>query len=129
MDKPTEGRSLKLGDKKKSKQNPHLCEEQLLQALDGELSASDALQVEVHVASCWSCRARREQIEKAIGDVVEYRDHLVQPYFPLPIAGRSMFVTRLEQLAASIGRPPLWKRILRAPRIFGMYSQIEVRNY
>jgi hypothetical protein len=129
MYKPSENRSNSLAENKKSNQNPHLSDEQLLLSLDGELSAPEAAQVEVHVASCWACRARREQIEKVIGDVVDYRDQLIQPYFSVSTGGRSRFVYQLEQLAARIGQPPLWKRAMRAARGLWAISQIGVPRY
>jgi hypothetical protein len=129
MDNPTESRNHRSADNKKSKQNPHLSDEQLLLALDGESSAQEAAQVKGHLEACWSCRARREQIEKAIEDVVEYRDRLMKPYFPMPLGGRSMFATRLEQLALSVGRPPLWKRILRGPQALVAIPQVPVPQY
>jgi hypothetical protein len=129
MDNPTEGRSHRSANNKKSRQNPHLSDEQLLLALDGESSAHEAVLVKGHLEACWSCRARREQIEQAIKDVVEYRDLLMKPYSPMPLSGRSKFVTRLEQLALSIGRPPLWKRILRGLRAFDAITQVLVPRY
>jgi len=129
MHKPSENRNNCSAENKKANQNPHLSDEQLLLALDGELSAHEAAQVEVHVASCWACRARREQIEKVIGDVVDYRDQLIQPYFSASTGGRSRFVNQLEQLAAKVGQPPLWKRVLRATRGLWAFSQIEVLRY
>ena len=129
MYKPSENRNNCSVENMKSNRNPHLSDEQLLLALDGELSAHEAAQVEVHVASCWACRARHEQIEKAIGDVVDYRDQLIQPYFSISTGGRSRFVDQLEHLAASIGQPPLWKRVLRVTRGLWAISQIEVPRY
>jgi hypothetical protein len=129
MYKPIENRDNCSVESRKSNQNPHLSDEQLLLALDGELSAHEAAQVEVHVASCWACRARREQIERVIGDVVDYRDQLVQPFLSTSTGRRSRFVDRLEQLAASIGEPPLWKRVLRATRGLCAISQIEMPRY
>jgi len=129
MFKPSENRSNNLAEDKKSDQNPHLSDEQLLLALDGELSAHGAAEVEDHVASCWACRARREQIEKVIGDVVDYRDQLVQPYFSFSTGRRSRFINQLDQLAASIGRPPLWKRLLSVTRGLWTISQIEMPRY
>jgi hypothetical protein len=129
MDKPNQSGSRSSAVNMKSNNNPHLLDEQLLLALDGELSAREAAEVEGHLEACWSCRARREQIEKAIGDVVEYRDHLIQPFFPIPRSGRSVFVNRLEQLALSVGRPPLWKRALRAFRVFGTIPRTMAPRY
>ena len=129
MDKSNQSGSQSSAVNMKSNNNPHLLDEQLLLALDGELSAREAAEVKGHLEACWSCRARREQIEKVIGDVVEYRDHLIQPYFPIPRGGRSVFVNRLEQLAFSIGRPPLWKRVLRAFRVFGAIPRTVAPRY
>lgn len=123
MDKRAESRSDSSADNKKSNHNPHVSDEQLLFTLDGELSAHEAAEVEVHLEACWSCRARREQIGKAIGDVVEYRDHLIRAYSPVSASGRAMFVARLEELARRVGRPPLWRRIVKTLRVFGAISQ------
>jgi hypothetical protein len=129
MNKPIDYRGQGSIENKKSDQNPHLSDEQLLLDLDGELSAHEAGQVEAHIQSCWSCRARRDQIEKAIGNVVEYRDHLVRPYFPIPTGWRSQFLGRLEQLTVNVDRLPLWKRILKTPRILKAISHIVVPRY
>src|SRR5882762_1462124 len=110
MDKPTESRGHTSADKK-SNQNPHLSDEQLLLTLDGESSAQEAAEVGVHLEACWSCRARRDQIEKAIGDVVQYRDQLMQPYSHVSTGGVGIFVARLEELARSIGGLSLRSRI------------------
>src|ERR1700693_4244161 len=86
------------GDNRTSK-NPHLADGQLLLALDGELSPSEAALVEVHLESCWSCRRRSEQIGEAIADFVEYRHGLIKCYSSPSAGTRAMFVAQLEQLA------------------------------
>jgi hypothetical protein len=123
MDKPTESRVHSSADNKKSNQNPHLSDEQLLLTLDGESSAQEAAEVEVHLEACWSCRARGDQIEKTIGDVVEYRDHLMNLYVPVSTGGPAIFIARLEELARSIGGLSLRSRIVRALRVFGSFSE------
>ena len=123
MDNPAESRSDSSADNKKSSQNPHLSDEQLLLALDGELLAREAAQVRVHLQACWSCRASSEQIEEAIADVVKYRDHLTKPFLPLSPNGRAIFVARLEQLARSVGRPSLWGRVVGLFQASRAFSQ------
>ena len=91
----TESRVPSSADNKKSEQNPHLSDEQLLLTLDGESSAHEAAAVQAHLEACWSCRARGDQIETAIGDVVEYRDHLMNSHSPVPSGGQAVFVARL----------------------------------
>jgi hypothetical protein len=119
----TESRVPSSADNKKSDQNPHLSDEQLLLTLDGESSAHEAAEVEAHLEACWSCRARGDQIENAIGDVVEYRDHLMKSHSPVSSGGQATFVARLDELARSIGGLPLRSRVVRALRAFGLISQ------
>ena len=45
---------------------PHVRDQDLLLAIDGELSKPRAAQVAAHLAHCWACRARRGELEGAI---------------------------------------------------------------
>ncbi len=114
----TESRVRSSAGNKKSDQNPHLSYGQLLLTLDGESAAHEAAKVEVHLEACWSCRARREQIEEAIAGVVEYRDLLAKSFVPLSTGGRARFVAQLQQLVQSVGRPSLRSRVVAALRAF-----------
>jgi hypothetical protein len=89
----------------------HLSDEQLLLALDGELSGCWSKRVEIHLKACWSCRGRSREIEQAIEDVVKYRNRLLEANPDIPSSSRTMFVARLEQLARSLARPPLAVRL------------------
>src|ERR1700733_7945366 len=129
MDKPTESRGHRLAKSTSSNRDPHLKDHQLLLALDGESSNHEAAQVEAHLRACWSCRARRDQIEKAISDVVEYRNHLLKPFFPIPNSGRSIFLARLEQFARTARRPSLWNRIVSAFRASELIVQDAVPRH
>jgi hypothetical protein len=110
-------------DNSNSVKNPHLSDEQILLALDGELPSRDAATVDVHLEACWSCRTRRQQIENAITDIVEYRDCLIRPYFPLPPSELERFVTRLEQLARSVGHSSLKSRVVGSLRVLQVFFQ------
>jgi anti-sigma factor RsiW len=46
----------------------HIADQELMLALDGELSAQDGARVESHLAACWKCRTRRQELESAIAD-------------------------------------------------------------
>ena len=48
----------------------HLSDQQLLQCVDGELSAHEEKLVGEHLAGCWKCRARRQELEDAIAGFV-----------------------------------------------------------
>src|ERR1700688_1392308 len=112
MDKAADPRRESAAGKKKSDQNPHLSDEKLLFALDGELAAGESAQVKIHLQACWSCRARSEQIEGAITRVVEYRDLLATSFGPASTSGRATFVTQLQQLSRSVGSPTLRNRVV-----------------
>jgi hypothetical protein len=125
MDKAAESRSDRSAGSKKSDENPHISDEQLLFALDGELAAGESAHVKVHLEACWSCRVRSEQIEEAIASVVEYRDLLAASSVPISAGERAMFVARLQQLVRSVGSPSLRSRIvgtLRALQAFTQYA-------
>jgi len=86
----------------------HLSDEELLLAADGELSAARAAKAAVHLEHCWSCRARRQELEGAVADFVRtYRDELSEPV--APVAGpKALLRARLAELAAV--RRPWWRR-------------------
>jgi len=92
------------------KSDGHLSDDWLLLSIDGALSASNHSRVEEHVRACWTCRARMEQLEKTIREIVEYEHALAAPDMPPSPGGRSIFMARLNQLAGELGRPSLIRR-------------------
>jgi hypothetical protein len=77
----------------------HLNDEELLLAIDGELSGARAEEVEEHLAECWDCRARKQSLERMISSLVEARhaefDAQVQPNAGL----RSLLKANMAQIA------------------------------
>src|ERR1700730_14700668 len=123
MDKAADKLGESAAGNKKSDENPHLSDQKLLFALDGELAASESAQVKSHLQACWSCRARSEQIEEAIASVVEYRDLLATSFGPISAGGRAKFVTQLHQLSRSVGRPTLRSRLVGTLRALQVFSK------
>jgi hypothetical protein len=78
----------------------HLNEEDLLLAIDGELLAARAEQVEEHLSACWDCRARRQNLEKTIGNLVAARHAELDPQIPVDAGPRAMLKAHLAQIAA-----------------------------
>jgi hypothetical protein len=81
------------------KSDGHLSDDWLLLSIDGALSASDHSRVEEHVRACWTCRARMEQLEKTIREIVEYEHALAAPDMPPSPRGK----VHLHGPAESIG--------------------------
>jgi hypothetical protein len=77
----------------------HLNDEELLLAIDGELSSSRGEEVGEHLAECWDCRARKQSLERTISNLVEARhgefDAQVQPGAGL----RSLLKANMAQIA------------------------------
>jgi len=57
----------------------HPDENQLLLALEGELPSGEAMQIEQHLGTCWSCRARSHEMQRGILAFVEYREKRYLP--------------------------------------------------
>ena len=76
----------------------HPSPQELLQALDGELGAARAAEVRLHLDSCWSCRTRSHEFERAIAAFV--RIHEGAP-IPLSEGPRALLRARLEETPAA----------------------------
>ena len=48
--------------------DPHISDHELTQLIDGELESAQLTQ---HVARCWTCRARRSELEQTIAELVQ----------------------------------------------------------
>jgi hypothetical protein len=82
----------------------HIADHELLQAADGELTSWRASEVAAHLAACWLCRARKQELEGAVADFVRLHHSMGNP-LPGPAAGRrSLLKARLAQAAESAPR-------------------------
>ena len=94
----------------------HPDETQLLLALEKELSPQETSQVENHLGSCWSCRARSEEMQRGILAFVEYREKRYLPFLPAPPTGFSGLQGGLRTAIAANSGPGrlarLWRWIL-----------------
>jgi hypothetical protein len=65
---------------------PHISDEELILALDGELDEPRATFVNRHLVHCWECRTRRAGFEQAITDYMEVHRATLDLEIP-PVAG------------------------------------------
>jgi hypothetical protein len=78
----------------------HLSDRQLLLDIDGELSKHDERLARTHLAACWQCRTRRQELQGAITDFVRVYQRELDPKLP-PIDGpRALLRARLSDLSA-----------------------------
>jgi hypothetical protein len=62
--------------------DPHISDQDLLLAADGELSANRQEQVRRHLQACWTCRCRMAQLERVVAGVVDSYHSLLNPQVP-----------------------------------------------
>src|SRR5262245_36374093 len=85
----------------------HPSDQELLRELDGELSATNAMEVRAHLDACWKCRVLRQEFEGAIRNFLRAHEASLPP-----AAGpRALLKARLAEAPARIG----WFESWRAP--------------
>jgi hypothetical protein len=77
----------------------HLSDQELLLAVDGELSLREAERVESHLAACWTCRVRKQEIETAIGEFVRFQRQRFDMRIPSSDGPRALLKAQLAQRA------------------------------
>jgi hypothetical protein len=90
----------------------HLSDQELLLAADGELSERDAERVQSHLAACWACRARTQEMERVIGEFVRLHQPSFDVEIPPPDGPRALLQAQIAQLAEP--SPASWAPWLRA---------------
>jgi hypothetical protein len=88
-----------------SKDTFHLSDQDLLLALDGELPTRDSAMAARHLAACWTCRVRKQEIEATIADFVRCHHRSFEEQLPSGDGPRSLLRARLDQLGRVERRP------------------------
>lgn len=78
----------------------HLSDQQLLLDVEGELSAQEEKLLRAHLPGCWTCRARRQQLESAIADFVRVYQQDFAEQLPPAAGPRALLRARMAQLSA-----------------------------
>jgi anti-sigma factor RsiW len=88
----------------------HLSDEQLLGAIDGELSAQDEQLVRSHLDACWECRTRQNGLENAARLItLQHRQSDID--IPPGDRPRALLEARLREIAGiEIEGRPAWQR-------------------
>jgi len=80
-------------------QESHVSDQDLALLADGELDPGRTPEVAAHLAQCWFCRARKQDIENAIVDFVRVHREMLDGRLPPPAPMRAMLKARLAQIA------------------------------
>lgn len=92
----------------------HPDENQLLLALERELSPEMIAEIEQHLGECWSCRARSEEMRRGILAFVEYRENRYLPSLAGPPNEFRNFSGELRKVVAEGDSPGVTKRLREA---------------
>jgi hypothetical protein len=88
------------------REDNHLSDEDLLLAADGELAAADTARVQSHLAACWSCRTRNQELVEAVVDFVHAYRGTMNTRLPSGDGPRALLKARIYELARS--QPDGW---------------------
>lgn len=86
----------------------HLSHQELLLAVDGELAPREAERVESHLAACWDCRVRKQEIETAIGEVVHFQRQNFDLRIPPADGPRALLKAQLTRLVETQRTASWW---------------------
>lgn len=92
----------------------HPDENQILLALERELSLDEMLEVEEHLGVCWSCRARSEEMQRGILAFTEYRENRYLPSLEAAPNGFRNFPWQLRIAIAECQPPSFGTRFRQA---------------
>jgi hypothetical protein len=81
-----------------SKDN-HLSDNELLLAADGELSSSAAARVRSHLSACWTCRARKQELDSAVISFVQTYHRTTDARIPSADGSRALLKARMAEMA------------------------------
>lgn len=87
----------------------HLSDRELLMALDGEAAPREIHRVERHLAACWSCRARKLDLEDSIADFVHLHQQRLSVQAAPADGPRALLKARMAEMAHSPASPPFWR--------------------
>jgi anti-sigma factor RsiW len=77
----------------------HVSDQDLALFADGEIDPGRAPEVEAHLAECWFCRARKQDVENAMMDFVRLHRQALDNRLPPRAPIRAMLKARLAQTA------------------------------
>ncbi|MGI8782936.1 MAG: hypothetical protein ACR2L2_04690 [Acidobacteriota bacterium] len=107
----------------------HPSDEDLLFYIDGELRAKASKKVQKHLARCWSCRARQEELEQSIYSFIKDREQVLNSLWPCgPETDADLgrrFQSELKRLASEAdsapGFHPLFHQLASRTRLMRLF--------
>lgn len=93
-------------------EDSHLSDQELVLADDDQNSSGREGQVEAHLARCWACRARKQEIADALAAFVRFHQDSLEASIPPAAGPRFLLQAQLAELAVAHQNP--WLRCFHA---------------
>src|SRR5215471_3433802 len=95
----------------------HPTDQDPILAADGEWPPRRAERLRKHLAACWECRVRAQELEGAVSEFVHLYRRDLDPLLPPASGRRALLKAQLDELASSHRSPwrqapPVWRRRL-----------------
>jgi len=94
----------------------HPTDQDLVLATDGELPARCIERLRKHIAGCWECRVRAQELEGVISEIVHLHRRDLDPLLPPAAGSRALLRAQLNELASS--HPSSWRQLLAWRRLW-----------
>jgi len=88
----------------------HLSDDVLSRHVSGEVESRELDGIQKHLAKCWKCRSRHDELDRAAMKFVELHKQLGAPNPPEAPKWRETFLARLDQSALELAPSPWWSR-------------------
>jgi len=105
----------------------HPDDNQLLLALERELSPGETAEVERHIGTCWDCRARYHEMHRGILTFAEYRDKLYVPALEPAPGGFRQFPSLLKKASSDGLGAGLLDRMQTRLEVFFSFTWVPVQ--
>jgi hypothetical protein len=93
----------------------HLSDEDILRVVDGEMPRRRAAEARAHLAACWECRSRLNELEGTIAAFISLQRGMA---LPPDHGGRALLKARLADLERS--GPRRWRWLTHAQTVAGV---------
>jgi anti-sigma factor RsiW len=87
--------------KRMEREDFHVSDQDLVLSVDGELASNDEVRVQNHLAACWTCRARKLELENSIAAFIRAHREELDPQLPSSGGPRALLKARIAELAAA----------------------------
>ncbi len=89
--------------------NIHPSDQELLMRADGEFPRRQGAHLDAHLAACWTCRARKAELDAKIAELVRMRRDSLDPLLPPGAGSRARLISQIAEMSKNLPAEARWK--------------------